>query len=102
MGKLYRGDCLEILGGVEDATVDLVFADPPFNLGKDYGDGIKDSLTEEEYLDWCGGWITECMRVLKPGGAFFLWNLPKWNVELGHFLNQKRMMFRHWITVDIK
>ena len=102
LGKLYRGDCLEILGGVEDATVDLVFADPPFNLGKDYGDGIKDSLTEDKYLDCCGGWITECMRVLKPGGAFFLWNLPKWNVELGHLLNQKRMMFRHWITVDIK
>lgn len=102
LGKLYNADCLEMLPHVGDATVDLVFADPPFNLNKEYGEGVKDSLTEEEYLDWCGRWISEGVRVLKDGGAFFLWNLPKWNVELGHRLNHEGMMLRHWIAVDIK
>lgn len=102
LGCLYNADCLEILRDVEDARVDLIFADPPFNLGKDYGKGIQDSLIDEEYLDWCGRWIAECVRMLKPGGAFFLWNLPRWNVELGYRLNREGMMFRHWIAVDIK
>ncbi len=102
LGHLYNADCLDVLGGMEDAGVDLVFADPPFNLGKDYGKGVNDSLADEEYLEWCRRWIAECVRVLKPGGAFFLWNLPRWNIELGHVLNQEGMMFRHWIAVDIK
>lgn len=102
LGRLYNADCLDVLGEMEDAGVDLVFADPPFNLGKDYGKGVDDSLADEEYLEWCRRWIAECVRVLKPGGAFFLWNLPRWNIELGHALNQEGMMFRHWIAVDIK
>jgi site-specific DNA-methyltransferase (adenine-specific) len=102
LGRLYNADCLEILKGMEDSKVDLVFADPPFNLGKDYGNGLSDSLKDEEYLEWCGRWIAECVRVLKPGGALFLWNLPKWNVELGHRLNREGMLMRHWIAVDIK
>ena len=102
LGRLYNTDCLMALPEIGDTSVDLVFADPPFNLGKDYGNGVSDSLTEDEYLEWCSKWIAECVRVLKPGGAFFLWNLPKWNVELGHRLNLEGMMFRHWIAVDIK
>lgn len=102
LGVLYQADCLPVLRGMGSESVDLIFADPPFNLGKDYGKGINDSLADEEYLDWCGLWIVECIRVLKPGGAFFLWNLPRWNVELGHHLSQEGLLFRHWIAVDIK
>lgn len=102
LGRLYKADCLDILPALEGSSVDLVFADPPFNLNKDYGEGVKDSMTEEGYLSWCRRWIAESVRLLKPGGAFFLWNLPKWNVELGHYLNEEGMMFRHWIAVDIK
>lgn len=102
LGKLYNADCLDVLPLVDSKTVDMVFADPPFNLGKDYGNGVSDSLKDHEYLEWCKRWISEGVRVLKPGGAFFLWNLPRWNIELGHYLNETGMMFRHWVTVDIK
>jgi site-specific DNA-methyltransferase (adenine-specific) len=102
-GQLYHGDCLVVLPQFGDASVDLVFADPPFNLKKDYGKGVSDSLVEADYLSWCQAWISECIRVLAPGGALYLWNLPRWNVELAHMLNMHGdMMFRHWITVDIK
>src|SRR6266542_2581306 len=99
LGELYQGDCLEVLAGLEESSVDLVFADPPFNLGKDYGKGVGDSMGEQDYVEWCGRWIAACVRVLKPGGAFYLYNLPRWNVELGHRLTKEGMLFRHWIAV---
>jgi site-specific DNA-methyltransferase (adenine-specific) len=101
-GLLYRGDCIDLLAAVDDDSVDAIFADPPFNLGKDYGAGITDSLQEHEYLEWCAAWIKECCRVIAPGGAVWIYNLPRWNVELGHMLNENGMLFRHWVAVDIK
>jgi site-specific DNA-methyltransferase (adenine-specific) len=101
-GALFKGDCLAILPCLTDACVDTVFADPPFNLGKEYGNGVNDRRADREYLDWCYRWIDECVRILKPGGSFFLYNLPKWNVELGHHLAGRGMQFRHWIAINIK
>jgi site-specific DNA-methyltransferase (adenine-specific) len=101
LGKLYEGDCLKVLQGLESETVDLAFADPPFNLGKTYKSKISDNVAEADYLAWCKKWIDELIRTLKPGGALFLWNLPKWNLPLGAYAGE-RMTFRHWIAVDIK
>jgi site-specific DNA-methyltransferase (adenine-specific) len=101
-GALFRGDCTALLPHFRDECVDTVFADPPFNLGKEYGASVNDQRQAKEYLAWCGRWIDECCRMLKPGGAFFLYNIPRWNIELGHHLNARGMHFRHWITVSIK
>jgi site-specific DNA-methyltransferase (adenine-specific) len=102
LGSLYQEDCLTVLPGLSVDSVDLIFADPPFNLGKDYGIGIDDARAGVDYLTWCERWIAACVRTLRPGGAFYLFNLPRWNIELGHMLNEQGMLFRHWITVDIK
>ncbi len=102
LGKLYQADCLTLFPGIATESVDLVFADPPFNLGKDYGPSFRDSMSSEEYLTWCGRWIDQCVRVMKPGAAIFLFNLPVWNIELGHMLAERGMLFRHWIAIDIK
>ena len=101
LGEAYEADCIRFLKTVEDETVDLAFADPPFNLGKEYTSGIDDSIAAHDYLDWCKQWLDEMARTLKPGGALFLWNLPKWNLPLGAHLGQQ-LTFRHWIAVDIK
>jgi site-specific DNA-methyltransferase (adenine-specific) len=79
-----------------------VFADPPFNVGKEYGERVNDRRADHEYLDWCHAWIDECIRVLKPGGSFFLYNIPRWNIRLANFLLDRKMHFRDWIVVDIK
>lgn len=100
LGALYHGDCAGILPQIASRSVDLVFADPPFNLGKFYPSGMNDSLPDEHYLSWCRQWIEECIRVLKPGGSFFLYNLPRWNLALGEFLG-KRLTFRHWIAIEM-
>lgn len=101
LGQLFQGDCLKVLRTIDAESVDLAFADPPFNLGKKYSSNIDDGRATHDYLDWCREWLDEMTRVLKPGGSLFLWNLPKWNLPLGAHLNDK-LTFRHWISVDIK
>lgn len=100
-GKLYNGDCINMLRNIEDETFDLIFADPPFNLSKTYLSDIDDNLNLEDYISWTEDWLTECVRTLKDGGSLFLWNLPKWNTYFSSFLN-KRLNFRHWIATDMK
>jgi site-specific DNA-methyltransferase (adenine-specific) len=102
LGLLYEGDCLNLLPFIKSESIDTVFADPPFNIGKKYGAKVNDSLPEKEYLDWCFQWLAECIRVLKPGGSLFVYNLPKWNIPIGNYLDNNGMTFRHWIAVSIK
>jgi site-specific DNA-methyltransferase (adenine-specific) len=100
-GRLYEGDCVSLLKTLPKDSTDLAFADPPFNLSKVYPSKMDDNIPHPEYLDWCQEWLIELVRILKPGGSLFLYNLPKWNLPLGAFL-MERMTFRHWITVDMK
>ncbi|MFG1186919.1 DNA-methyltransferase [Xanthobacter aminoxidans] len=100
-GKLYEADCLQLLRSLPAESVDLAFADPPFNLGKEYSSKIDDARAAHDYLEWCQEWLGEMARTLKKGGSLFLWNLPKWNLPLGAYLGQ-HLTFRHWIAVDIK
>ncbi|WP_411820854.1 site-specific DNA-methyltransferase [Hyphococcus formosus] len=99
LGALFKGDCLDVLLDIQDECVDTVFADPPFNLQKEYGENCKDKWSDEDYLEWCGRWIDECIRILKPGGTLFIYNLPKWNVMFGPHLLSGGMQFRHWIAI---
>lgn len=100
LGTLYQADCLDVLPELPPDTFHTVFADPPFNLNKQYGNRTNDNYPESEYVAWCQRWITECVRLLAPGGAFFLYNLPRWNIQLGAFLSDLGMCFRHWIAVE--
>ena len=101
LGKLYKGDCLDLMKSIESNSIDVFFADPPFNLKKIYPSNINDNLKKDKYLKWCEEWIEEGIRITKNGGSFFIWNLPKWNAELASYLN-KRLNFKNWISVDIK
>jgi len=101
LGKLYNGDCVELLKQVPSESVDCVIADPPFNLDKEYDEGVNDLLEYSDYIYWCMKWLDECVRVLKPGGSLFIYNIPKWHTYLSEYLNQK-LHFRDWIAVDMK
>ena len=98
---LYNGDCMNLLRSLKDDTVHCVFADPPFNLGKDYGKNISDDREEREYLEWTFTWLDECIRVLVPGGSLFVYNIPRWLIHIGYHLSH-RMTFRHWIALTMK
>ena len=101
-GVLLNGDCLRILPHIRDASIDTVFADPPFNLAKNYGEKVNDELPDGKYVNWCKSWLTECQRVLRDGGALFVYNLPKWNLLIGSYLTEQGLTFRHWIAVSVK
>ncbi len=101
MGALFTKDCLSVLPEISAEVIDTVFADPPFNIGKEYRERTNDRLPDNEYIAWCKSWVGECVRVLKPGGSLFIYNLPKWNIPIGAHLNNLGMEFRHWISVEI-
>jgi site-specific DNA-methyltransferase (adenine-specific) len=101
-GVLFKGDVQEMFPFIRSESIDTIFADPPFNLSKVYGANVNDSKSDNEYIAWCRAWVDECIRVVKPGGAIFIYNLPKWNIILGNHLNEAGMMFRHWIAVNVK
>lgn len=100
-GELFMGDCLSVMKGIPDESVDLIFADPPFNLNKVYESGINDYVSEQEYIQWTEKWVLECLRILSPGGAIFIYNLPYWNTYTANILN-KYANFRHWISISMK
>jgi len=102
LGVLYEGDCLQVLPYVRDGVIDTVFADPPFNLSKVYGSKVNDNRPDKDYISWCKEWLNHCIRLLKPGGAIFVYSLPKWNIILGNYLSERGLTFRHWIAVNIK
>lgn len=69
--RLLTGDCLPLLASLPRESVDLVFADPPFNIGHKY-DVYEDCKSVDEYLAWSKRWINQIARVLKPAGTFWL------------------------------
>jgi site-specific DNA-methyltransferase (adenine-specific) len=68
---LHQGDCIAGILELPDGCVDLVFADPPFNIGYDY-DVYQDRKHADEYLAWTKSWGEQVKRVLKPTGTFWL------------------------------
>lgn len=96
--KIFAGDSIELLRAIPDNSIDITFADPPFNLKKKYN-GYKDSLEFDEYLKWCELWIKEMVRVTKPSGSIFVHNIPKWLTYYSTYLN-KYATFKHWISWD--
>ncbi|MEG4171213.1 MULTISPECIES: adenine-specific DNA-methyltransferase [unclassified Microcoleus] len=71
--KLILGDVLEVLGSeIEDNSIDLIFADPPYNIGKDFN-GFKDKWEfENDYLEWSYNWLNLCVNKLKHNGSLYL------------------------------
>lgn len=89
---------MKIVSNIEDNSVDMSFADPPFNLEKKYG-SYKDQKPDAEYIDWCTKWLREMVRITKPTGSIFVHNVPKWLTYYACILNDIAY-FRHWIAWD--
>ena len=98
INQIIQGDCLELFKNIPDNSIDMTFADPPFNLQKKYTT-YNDNLIFQEYLNWCKKLISEMIRVTKPSGSILLHNIPKWLTFYATLLN-KTSYFRHWISWD--
>ena len=70
---IYHGDAISVLDGhIADQSADLVFADPPYNIGKRFGDFVDRWPSDEAYADWCYRWLDLCIRKLKPLGSMYI------------------------------
>ncbi len=71
--KIYQGEAIEILqNNIKDNSVDLIFVDPPYNIGKDFN-GLKDKWeNDEDYLNWCYQWIDLLLKKIKPTGSLYI------------------------------
>ncbi len=98
INKVIQGDCSEVMRRIPDNSVDVTFADPPFNLKKKYN-SYYDKHEVQEYLSWCKEWLNEMVRITKPTGSVFVHNIPKWLIYFGSYLNEIAI-FRHWIAWD--
>jgi len=96
--KVIEGDAIEVMREIPDNSVDMTFADPPFNLGKRYNN-YHDKKRIDEYLEWCRLWLKEMVRITKPTGSIFVHHIPKWLTYFAGFLNEIAY-FRHWIVWD--
>lgn len=69
---IYQGDCFEVLQSIPDQSVDLIFADPPYNIGKVFGDFKDHWISDLEYVQWCYTWLELCLAKLKPNGSIYV------------------------------
>ena len=69
-------DCIEGMGKLLDNSVDIIICDPPYNIGKDFGNN-KYKKSIEEYLSWCDKWIKQCIRILKPAGTLYIYGFSE-------------------------
>lgn len=102
-GSIYCDDALTFLNTIPKNSADLIFLDPPFNLGKKYGSRSKkdDYIDESEYEEYISKVIDESIRILAEGGALYFYHIPEWASIFSNILN-KRLTFRHWISVSMK
>jgi DNA modification methylase len=94
--KIYVGDCLKVMPDLKREFYDLVFADPPFNIGYEY-DQYEDNRTADDYLSWCDRWLTEIDKCLKTTGTVWIAIGPKYQAELKILMDRRGWTWRNTI-----
>ena len=96
--RLFCGDATRIMLNLPDACIDLIIADPPYNLGKDYGNS-RDMREWEEYESFTGAWLMQAVRILKPTGSIYVFMGVRFISKLFTILEDEfNLRFNGWIT----
>lgn len=72
LATVLHGDCLNALAEIKDESVDLLFADPPYNIGKHFNGFVDRWPSEKAYADWCYSWLAVCLQKLRPTGTLYV------------------------------
>jgi DNA modification methylase len=97
LNKIIRADSIKYLNSQPEGWIDLVFADPPFNIGYRYH-GYEDRKDVDEYVDWSEKWMRAVYRALKPTGSFYLAIGDEFAADLCHVARRKiGFHMRNWI-----
>lgn len=89
--QLYNEDCLLGLNRIQDESIDLVVADPPYCLGKDYGNN-SDKLKADEFLEWTEKWISAVIPKIKPIGSLYIFATWQFSPEIFCFIKKHMIM----------
>ena len=73
---VIQGCCIDGMKQLDDDSVDIVLADPPYNIGKDFGND-SDKQEMNQYLEFCDEWINESFRILKPEGTLYIYGFSE-------------------------
>ena len=96
--KIWFGNALDLFENVDDGSVDLIIADPPYNLGKNYGNNL-DSMDFEDYLTFSKQWLSHAKRALSPTGAIYVFMGVRFISYLYGILDKDlSMLFNSWIV----
>ena len=99
--ELCVGDCIKLMDGWPVAGIDLIFADPPYNIGYKY-DQYEDKRDDDDYIDWTKKWISACARLLKPTGSLYILIGDEYAAEVRLHLKQLErdhaLALRNWIV----
>lgn len=96
--EIWQGDCLGQLLKLPVGSARLVFADPPYNIGVDYGHGKKsDLLDDDAYLEWVARWIRDCWKSLTPDGSLWVLIGDEYAAEYAVILKRQGLTIRSWI-----
>ena len=96
LNQVFCEDALTGLARIPDGSVDLILTDPPYNLGKDYGNA-SDQQTVEEYLRWTEQWIDAALPKLKPNGSLYIFLTWRFSPEIFVMLKQRMTMMNEII-----
>lgn len=96
VNEIYEGDCIEVMAGFPPESVDLIFADPPFNIGVQY-DNSGDDKKYLDYVAWSDNWIGAAARLLKKTGSFYVAIGDEYAAEIRMIGRKKDLFLRNWI-----
>lgn len=96
LNQIHNEDCIQGLSRIENKSVHLAFADPPFNIGYKY-DIYEDQKESQQYVDWCSQWMTEVHRVLRDDGTFWLAIGDEYAAELKIAAQDVGFICRSWV-----
>lgn len=94
--KVFNQDALEAMSLLLDESIDLIVADPPYNLGKDYGND-SDKQESQEFLRWTEEWLNLAISKLKPNGSLYIFATWRYSPEIFVFLKSKMIMLNEII-----
>lgn len=100
--KVYCKDVIKGLNKIEDNTVDIIIADPPYNIDKNFKKSDYNKKEIEDYVNWCQKWIDECSRVLKNTGSLFIYGFSEILSHISANINLKhRWLVWHYTNKTV-
>jgi site-specific DNA-methyltransferase (adenine-specific)/adenine-specific DNA-methyltransferase len=96
MNKIFNEDCIEGMAKLDDCSVDLIIADPPYNLNKNFGQW-DEAKNKNNWLPWSKLWLDQCKRVLKPNGSIFVYGIHHHLCWLQCYMYELELKYRRQI-----